>query len=83
VNDLAVWNTVLTSGEIRQLATAKFDYRKSYGNYSKQNNLVEYYLMGDGDYRAPLTNTIIPNLMNNSMYFYSPSGVIQFSGVTQ
>ncbi len=83
INDLAVWNTVLSSGEIYQLATNKFDYRLPLGTYNKQNNLVEYYLMGDGAFSNPLTSTTIPNIVNPTQYFYSPSGTIAFSGIVQ
>lgn len=81
INDISVWNTVLTSGEVYQIATTKMDYRNNYGNYTSSNNLREYYLMGDND---PWLSTKIPNILSSREYFVlSNSSGINFVKETQ
>lgn len=79
INDLAVWDKVLSATEIAQLyASKKLDYRQNYQDYHSAGNLKEYYLMGDDKDSVPATDKTykIFNQLNRNIYFTNTVGII-------
>lgn len=75
VNELATWNTILTSGEIYQLATSNFNYTNNYGAYISAPYLRDYFLMGDGPFDSTAR---VKSIVNESVYFTNDMNNLQF-----
>jgi hypothetical protein len=58
INDVAVWNDVLTAGEITAIYNGgdPTDLRVDSGDYASSSNLAGYWWMGDGDTFATITD---------------------------